>query len=399
MSKDYLYNIGDIVNDSLRIIEKSRNSKNGKKSYIVSSVKYPKAPHYSILEESIAKGQKDAYLSGRRIFEGNSLYSVEWIRPYLVDIDGAKHIAPNSTKKIEFKCPNCNRVKEAKPNNIINQGFSCNFCSSNISYPELFMMAYLEVKGINYEYQKVFKDLPNRRFDFYLPESNTIIETHGIQHYDKKSTWFSQAKIQDEEKKLWCGKNNILLVEIDCRKSSYMYIKKSINNSALPTLSNLEDKDIQSYVEYLNYNNLKEIVRLYEETGSMEKVGKKLGVSKTAVRNLLQRINYKKEREFKDSVVIELYKNYYSINKVAKELGVSTAIVIKILENAGIERTGTKKNTKKVLCVTTNTVYSSASEASKETGINRGSISKACNNKIKYAGKINETPVYWRYVN
>ena len=399
MSKDYLYSIGDIVNDSLRIIEKSRNSKNGKKSYIVSSVKYPKAPHYSILEESIAKGQKDAYLSGRRIFEGNSLYSVEWIRPYLVDIDEAKHIAPNSTRKIEFKCPNCNRVKEAKPNNIINQGFSCNFCSSNISYPELFMMAYLEVKGIEYEYQKVFTDLPNRRFDFYLPESNTVIETHGLQHYDKKSVWFNKTKVQDEEKKLWCEKNNILLIEINCSKSNYLYIKKSINNSSLPEVSYNEDENIQRYIEYLSYYNLEEIIKLYKKTGSMEKVGKKLGVSKTTVRNMLQKINYKKEREFKDSIVIELYKKYYSINKVAKELGVSTAIVMKILENEGIERTGTKKNTKRVLCITTNTVYSSASEASKETGINVGSISKACNNKIKYAGKINEQPLYWKYIN
>lgn len=399
MSKDYLYNIGDIVNDSLRIIEKSRNSKNGKKSYIVSSIKYPEAPHYSMLEENIVKGQRDAYLSGRRVFEGNSLYSIEWVRPYLVDIEESKSIAPKSSRKIEFSCPNCRRTKKAQPNNIINQGFSCHFCSSNISYPELFMMAYLEVKGIKYEYQKVFKDLLNRRFDFYLPESNTVIETHGLQHYDKKSVWFSKTKIQDKEKKLWCKNNNILFVEIDCRKSNYLYIKSTINNSTLPKISNKEDKDIQSYIKYLNYNNLEELIRLYEKVGSMELVGKKLGISTTAVRNTLKKVNYKKENSFEDSKVIELYKKYYSINKVAKELNTSTFKVTETLDNNGIKREGTKKNTKKVLCTTTNKIYSSTSEASKETGINRGSISKACNNKIKYAGKINETPVYWRYVN
>ena len=399
MSKDYLYNIGDIVNDSLRIVEKSRNSKNGKKSYIVSSIKYPKAPHYSMLEENIVKGQRDAYLSGRRVFEGNSLYSIEWIRPYLVDIEESKSIAPKSSRKIEFSCPNCHRIKKAQPNNIINQGFSCNFCSSNISYPELFMMAYLEVKGIKYEYQKVFKGLPNRRFDFYLPESNTTIETHGLQHYDKNSVWFSKTKIQDKEKKLWCENNNILFEEIDCSKSSYLYIKESINNSFLPKISSEEDKDIQNCIKYLNYNNLEELIKLYEEIGNMDSVGKKLGISKTAVRNTLKKVDYKKENSFKDTEVIELYRKYYSVSKVAKELNTSTFKVIEILDNNNIKRIGTKKNTKKVLCVTTNTVYSSASEASKETGINRGSISKACNNKIKYAGKINETPVYWRYVN
>lgn len=399
MTKDYLYNIGDIANDSLRIVEKSRNTKNGKKSYIVSSIKYPEAPYYSMLEENIIKGQKDAYLSGRRIFEGNSLYSIEWIRPYLVDTEESKYIAPNSLRKIEFRCLNCHRIKKAKPNNIINQGFSCNFCSSNISYPELFMMSYLEVKGIKYEYQKVFKNLPNRRFDFYLPESNTVIETHGIQHYDINSKWFSQAQIQDKEKKLWCSENRILLIEIDCRKSNYLYIKSTINNSTLPKISSKEDKDIQSCIKYLNYNNLKELIRLYEEVGSMELVGKKLGISTTAVRNTLKKVSYKKENNFEDSKVIELYKKYYSINKVAKELNTSTFKVIKILDNNGIKREGTKKNTKKVLCITTNKIYSSTSEASKKTGINIGSISKACNNKIKYAGRVNEKPLYWKYIN
>ena len=35
----------------------------------------------------------------------------------------------------------------------------------------------------------VFKDLPNRRFDFYLPEYNRLIEFDGLQHFKFANTW------------------------------------------------------------------------------------------------------------------------------------------------------------------------------------------------------------------
>lgn len=51
------------------------------------------------------------------------------------------------------------------------------------------------------------------------------------------------------------------------------------------------------------------------------------------------------------------------------------------------------KNSKKVLCVEDNIIYSSVSEASKKTNINSTSISRCCNGKLKTAGKKT-----WKYI-
>lgn len=50
-------------------------------------------------------------------------------------------------------------------------------------------------------------------------------------------------------------------------------------------------------------------------------------------------------------------------------------------------------NRKKVLCVETGQVFSSAMEVSRQTGINRSHISEVCNGKLKTSGGY-----HWRYL-
>lgn len=50
-------------------------------------------------------------------------------------------------------------------------------------------------------------------------------------------------------------------------------------------------------------------------------------------------------------------------------------------------------NKRKVLCVESNTVYNSVTEASINTGVHRQNISKACSGKLKTAGKF-----HWEYI-
>lgn len=54
---------------------------------------------------------------------------------------------------------------------------------------------------------------------------------------------------------------------------------------------------------------------------------------------------------------------------------------------------------KLVICITTGEIYESLSEASRQTGVDQGSISKCCNSKLKSAGKHPETgeKLVWRY--
>ena len=54
---------------------------------------------------------------------------------------------------------------------------------------EFYIEEYLNDKGIKFETEKTFPDLKSNkygspRFDFYLPDHNTIIEFHGSQHFE-----------------------------------------------------------------------------------------------------------------------------------------------------------------------------------------------------------------------
>ena len=45
------------------------------------------------------------------------------------------------------------------------------------------MIGFLKKHDIRFVSEKRFDELPDHRFDFYLPYRNLIIEVHGKQHY------------------------------------------------------------------------------------------------------------------------------------------------------------------------------------------------------------------------
>ena len=362
---EYKYQVGEVVNDTLKIVRQTR-SPNGKnktcKSYEVQSLVYPDAPTYISSESTLKRGCGCSYKYGKRVYVGNSLYSVEHIRPYLIDIKEAKKIAKNSTKKINFKCSQCNIVKKMAPYTLIKHGIMCPKCSKGTSYPELFMMAYLEVKGIEYEYQKVFDDLPNRRFDFYLPKENVVIETHGAQHYSNSSAWnnLNTTTQSDKEKQGYCRANNISYTEIDARKSNFKFIKDSVTDSNLSNINSKENELILKHIENNKRYCTKEIVKLYKEGRSTIEIAKIYNISYTTISNIL-------------------LKNGISI------------------------RTVKQARSKPVRCVNTNEIFNSISEACVELNISnsaRGNISSVCKGKRSYAGKhpITGEKLKWEYV-
>lgn len=251
MRKEHVYQIGDIVNDSLVIINQTRTKRNNQniKTYEVQSLMYPDAPTYTVRERDLNDGMKDGYAANRRIYEGNSLYSVEKVRPYLVDVEQAKTIAPKSRKKIDFKCPECNQQKNMRVSSVSDYGFACQICKVGISYPELFMMAYFKVKKIKYHHQKIFNDFKEGIFDFYI-EGIGVIEAHGAQHYDKNSSWYKNTKASDEKKRTYCKKNNLNLIELDCRISDFSFIKNKVKeNTLLENILDFEEEQMLSIIE------------------------------------------------------------------------------------------------------------------------------------------------------
>lgn len=289
----FKYEIGDIVNDSLIIVNRIADPENNIKSYEVKSIAYPEAPTYITKEYVLASGAKCAYSTNstsKKIFEGNSLYSVVKIRKFLIDVEYAKTIAPTHKEKILFRCPNCKTEKSMLSANLIKHGIMCPVCSNGTSYPEKLFLSYNEVLGLNFKHQVKFKDFPKRIFDFVDHEKRIIVETHGKQHYDENSAWYKNSQKSDAAKRKWCKENGYILIELDCSESTFEFICNSINECDF--LPNIETKNKEYIIKTINKHKnhkIKEILKMYDQGYTYNDIAKEHNISTGKLYNLLKK--------------------------------------------------------------------------------------------------------------
>lgn len=105
-------------------------------------------------------------------------------------------------------------------------GTKCPQCTKKISSLELKTKEWLEENNIKYIPQKIFeecKDINLLRFDFYLPDYDSVIEVDGSQHYfpvnfngdmDKAKENFEKNKKHDIIKDDFCKKYNIKILRL-----------------------------------------------------------------------------------------------------------------------------------------------------------------------------------------
>ena len=124
----------------------------------------------------------------------------------------------NTKTKIKIICP-AHGVFEQEPKDHL-KGKGCPKCRS--SKGERRIREILKSKGIIFEEQKKFKDLKDKTclsYDFYIPESNTLIEYNGIQHYKPLDCFggrkkFLLQKHHDWLKREYAKKKGITLIVI-----------------------------------------------------------------------------------------------------------------------------------------------------------------------------------------
>lgn len=124
------------------------------------------------------------------------------------------------TKKTHWLCQcDCGRQTWIPQTNLsgnITQSCGC----INYSIGESNIVNILKTNNIPYIKEYIFKELPNRRYDFYLPESKRLIEFDGKQHFEYINNWyktkedFSQAQQRDKEKNQYALSHNLSLVRI-----------------------------------------------------------------------------------------------------------------------------------------------------------------------------------------
>lgn len=294
------YEIGEIVNNSVRIVQKLYNTKDNSKSYVVQSLAYPNEKNnYIVTEDSVKNAKNCAYVSGFKVCVESSLYGVESIRKYIPEesVEFAKTVTPTSPENIVVECDNCGNKKEIMVRSIIRQGIACQKCSKSISYSESFFQAYLAVKNISHEPQIGYKDLGRRKYDFKIELNGDtfLVETHGLQHYfEEDLTYYKVETIQESDniKRQYAKDNNINLIELDCRKSEFEFIQNSIaENNILP---NIEESDIPKMLDLMEKNSkydVKRIVKEYKEGKTKTQLAKEENVGLQTMINLLKRNN------------------------------------------------------------------------------------------------------------
>ncbi len=157
-----------------------------------------------------------------------------------------KNDAYNHTEQsnipLEFICPYCNNEIKISPATIYRRGLSCRICGDGISTPNKFIEQILLQSNINYYPEYIFTWSKGKRYDFYIPEYNTIIEVMGIQHY-QESRFGNGSRTLKEEQENDLLKENLALnngikyyFKLDCKSSDFKYMKKSFIKSNLPNL-------------------------------------------------------------------------------------------------------------------------------------------------------------------
>ena len=138
----------------------------------------------------------------------------------------------------ECKCDCGNHTTVARSNLTNGHTQSCGCITTSIG--EANIVTILNENNITFEREKVFEGLPNRRFDFYLPQLNRVIEFDGRQHF-KPCSWFAsmdefdQAIARDNEKNEYCFDKNIDIVRIPYTERDSLTIDLLLGNKYLLT--------------------------------------------------------------------------------------------------------------------------------------------------------------------
>lgn len=311
---DFLYKVGDIVNDNMLILscfKKGYHRYYEYKCLIDGYIGY-------VCESGIKRGRNCPVCFGNKVVCGiNDLLT---LRPdiveLMVDKEKALTCGVGSHKKTDFICKRCGSIINARIDHVCNGIISCKQCSDGLSYPSKFVYNFLrQILPIElFDMEKTFdwskkiqhKNLKlsgNKKYDFYISSTNPIIiEAHGEQHF-KKNSFHSHknSKTLEEEQendklKMQLAINNGILpdhyIQLDCRESNMEYIKSSIMQSELPRLFHFTEDQI----DWQECNRFATSSRVYEACElwnnglhSTTKIGIKMKLNQTTILKYLRR--------------------------------------------------------------------------------------------------------------
>jgi len=323
-TKDFRYDIGEIVNDDLIIIDRKYEvksyikkngdlNKNNKKlyQYRCKVCGFDGGEHYScknnmnkydywICESDLNRGLKCSCCSNHITVEG--INDIPTTAPFMIPYfqggyNEAKLYTKSSGEKINPICPDCGRIKnkEVLISSIYKtHSIGCS-CSDGFSYPNKFMYNILEQLGIDFVSEYSPNWIKPKRYDFYIPSKNIIIEMdgelgHGKKIHSKDNKTLKETinidNYKDEQAKI----NNIKVIRINCDKSKLEFIKQNILKSRLNKLFDFSTINWLKVEEFALSNMVKEACDLWNSgVNSTKEIGIIMNLHYATITNYLKK--------------------------------------------------------------------------------------------------------------
>lgn len=357
---DFKIKIGTFIKDKNRdltiVSREYKTDKKGRK-YKYYNYKCNKCGYEGWIIESnlISKKQGCACCTNKVVVEG--INDIPTTAPWMVKYfqggyDEAKKYTCQSMKKIHPICPDCGRVKDKTVvicNLYRTHSIGC-ICSDNISFGEkvlLYLLDYYKnnnkISLLIFQLTKIkFDWCKSYKYDFYIEVGNEkyIIEVNGEQHYNKGFMCNGARTVAEEKKNdlikkelaLYNGIKDDNYIILDCRISDIWYIKKSIFNSKLNNIFDLDKIDWNSAFLFASKSFVKEMSDYYNSGLKSRDIAQKMYLSRYTVIKYLKRAtelglcSYDSKKEIKEGGCIRSTpikclndnKIYPSVNNCAK---------------------------------------------------------------------------------
>ena len=305
-TKDFKVNVGDVFKDDKRdmiIIDREYRKDRGRdlKWYKYRCNKCGWTEGW-IVEGSLLRGTGCGCCANQTAVLGiNTIWDTDrWLCSLGVSEEDAKTHTRSSGDKVIVVCHDCGKTKRMKISTIYNEKSIGCTCGDGVKYPEKFMTSVLDQLGIEYIFQltkTTFDWCEDKRYDFYIPSLNTIIETHGRQHYED-CTWSKAKDVQENDRikyelALQNGIKDGDYVVIDCRYSNAEWIKDSILNSKLNELFDLSEIDWIECGKKAQKNLVKEVCEYWnnnrQEWETTKTLAEVFGLSRGAITDYLKK--------------------------------------------------------------------------------------------------------------
>lgn len=270
---DYFYNVGDIINGKLEIIEQCKMQKKTSmtKGYLCRCL--IDGYEFTTTECELRNGHGCPVCVNHIIVKGiNDIGTTdkELVSLFANENDAYCH-SRSSSEKVFVKCPYCGTVKKMLISELTRCGYvTCDICSDGISYPNKFaheLFRQLSTQYIKYQSEYSPDWAGKLRYDNYIVLLNgkkIIVEMDGAFHYDSKNNDLIQ---NDLYKNNLAKEHGIKMIRVNCNYlkvgQRYNTVKTNISE-ALKDIFDLSNVDWDKCNDVGVSNKLIEVLNYYK---------------------------------------------------------------------------------------------------------------------------------------